>query len=184
MLTSVPPPSAVPADNHANAASAGRDTYTHSSRALAAMLLAAIVSALVVAADALIDSYADGHLLFAWSALWAVGFASMALFANTARASARHLMVSLSQWRIRRARQAADNALLAVALRDPRIMADLQSAIERGRSARESVQLAHGRAWLEHRPIGTFNAAYTGTHHRFKLSPLTGLPLHMQYFPR
>ncbi len=148
------------------------------------MLLAAIVSALVVAADALIDAYADGHLLFAWSALWAVGFASMALFADTARASAQRLMGALSQWRAQQARKAADNALLAIALHDPRIMAELESAIERERSARERVQLAHGRAWLEHRPIGTLNAAYSGPRQLFKLSPLTGLPMHVQYMPR
>ena len=183
MLTPLPAP-AVSVGNLANAASARRPAHRHSARALAAMLLAAIVSALVVAADALIDAYADGHLLLAWSALWAVGFASMALFADAARAGARHLMVTLRNWREQYARRIADDALLAVALRDPRIMADLQSAIERERSAREFVQLAHGRAWLEHRPLGTLNAAYTGPRRLFKLSPLTGLPMHMQYFPR
>lgn len=182
MMTPLPP-STIPAESQVNAARPRRALCRHSAKALAAMLLAAIVSALVVAADALIDSYADGHLLFAWTALWAVGFASMALFADTARAGARQLMRIVLQWRERRARQVADDALLAVALRDPRIMAELLSAIECERSERERVQLAHGRAWLAHRPVGTLNAAYTGPRRRFTLSPLTGLPLHVQYFP-
>jgi hypothetical protein len=158
--------------------------HTHSARALAAMLLAAIVSALVVAADALIDSYADGHLLFAWSALWAVGFASMALFADSARSGARKLLASTTGWRVRYARRSADNALMAAAQRDPRIMADLHAAIERADCQRQKVQLAHGRAWLAHRPVGTLNAGYTGPRSPFKASPLTGLPLHLQYLPR
>ena len=71
-------------------------SHTSSSKALAGMLLAAIVSAMVVAADALIDTYADGHLLMAWTALWAVGFAAMALFADTARTGACLLYTSPS----------------------------------------------------------------------------------------
>ena len=42
-------------------------------KGLSAMLLAAMVSALVVVADQLIDTWADGHLLAAWVALWASG---------------------------------------------------------------------------------------------------------------
>jgi len=148
------------------------------------MLLAAIVSALVVAAEALIDAYADGHLLFAWSVLWAVGFASMALFADSARSGARSLLLTVAEWRVRRARQDADDALLAAAQHDPRIMADLRAAMERASCQQQEIRLAHGRAWLAHRPVGTLNAGYTGPRSLFKASPLTGLPMHMQYLPR
>src|SRR5690554_3661834 len=50
-------------------------------RGLAALLLAAVVASLVVIADRLISTWADGHLLLAWVVLWAVVFAGMALFA-------------------------------------------------------------------------------------------------------
>ena len=158
--------------------------HTHSARALAAMLLAAIVSALVVAADALIDAYADGHLLFAWSVLWAVGFASMALFAESARSGARKLLAAMTQGRVRHARRSADNALMAAAQHDPRIMADLRAAMERANCQQQEIRLAHGRAWLAHRPVGTLNAGYTGPRSLFKASPLTGLSMHMPYLPR
>jgi hypothetical protein len=157
--------------------------HNHSAKALAAMLLAAIVSALVVAADALVDTYADGHLLLAWSILWAVAFAALALFAETAQSSAKRLQATLGSWQTRRSHRHADNALLALAQRNPRIMTELLYAIERTQAEREKVQLAHGRAWVEHRPIGTFNAAYTGPRVYFKESPVTGLPMHIQYVP-
>ncbi len=159
-------------------------SHTSSSKALAGMLLAAIVSAMVVAADALIDTYADGHLLMAWTALWAVGFAAMALFADTARTGARRLVSAAGAWQVRRDQRESDDALMALAERDPRIMADVQCAIERARAERQKVQLAHGRAWVANRPVGTLNAGFTGSRMPFKASPLTGLPLHMQYLPR
>ena len=47
-------------------------------RGLATMLLAAVVAALVVVADRVIDNWADGHLLLAWVMLWVVVFAGSA----------------------------------------------------------------------------------------------------------
>ncbi len=55
------------------------------SRPLAGMLLAAAMAALLVAADQVIDSWADGHLLAAWVALWTVTFATLALLATPLR---------------------------------------------------------------------------------------------------
>lgn len=147
------------------------------------MLLAAIVSALVVAADALIDSYADGHLLLVWSVSWAVAFAAMALFAGSARAAAQRLLRAAASWQAHRETRHADSALWALAQRDPRIMADLQGAMERAREARCDKELAHGRAWVEHRPLGTLNAAYTGPRRVFRMAPLTGLPTHLGCYP-
>ena len=67
-------------------------------RSLAAMLLAAMVAALVVVADQLVDTWADGHLLAAWVVLWVVGFAATALFADTARHLARRTVTGLDAW--------------------------------------------------------------------------------------
>jgi hypothetical protein len=100
-------------------------------RGLAVMLLAAMVAALVVVADQLVDTWADGHLLAAWVVLWAVGFAATALFANTARRLAKRMVTSLDTWSQQVARKRADARLMALAHKDPRVMADLQAAISR-----------------------------------------------------
>ncbi len=112
---------------------AARGLYQNfdSSRSLAAVLLAAVVSALVVAADQLVDSWAEGHLLMAWVVVWAVGFAAMALFADSARRLAGRVVKALDAWSLREARARADKRLWATALSDPRIMADLQVAMGR-----------------------------------------------------
>src|SRR3990167_6223937 len=55
------------------------------SRSLAGMLLAAVVAALLVVADQLIETWADGHLLVVWVALWSVAFAALALLAPPLR---------------------------------------------------------------------------------------------------
>lgn len=171
----------IPSARHAPRSSRHFDPT--SARALAAMLLAAVVSALVVAADALIDSYADGHLLLAWSVLWAVGFAAMALFAGSAREAARRLLKATGTWQARRQTLHADAALWALAQRDPRIMADLQSAMERAREAQCEKSLAHGRAWVDLHPLGTLNASYAGPQRRLRRAPLTGLPTPLGCFP-
>lgn len=118
-------------------AAAARGFYQNfdSSRGLAAILLAAVVSALVVAADQLVDSWAEGHLLMAWVVVWAVGFAAMALFAGSARSMASRVVQALDAWSLREARARADKRLWATALSDPRIMADLQVAMGRTRQA-------------------------------------------------
>lgn len=114
-------------------ATAARGFYQDvgASRGLAAVMLAAVVSALVVAADQLVDSWAEDHLLLAWVAVWAVGFAAMALFAGSARSLAGRVVKALDAWSLREARARADKRLWATALSDPRIMADLQVAMGR-----------------------------------------------------
>lgn len=102
-----------------------------STRGLTVMLLAAIVSALVVVADQLVDTWADGHLLAAWVVLWAVGFAALGLLAGTARRVAARLVAGLDAWSHRVARKRADGRLWALAHKDPRVMADLQAAMTR-----------------------------------------------------
>ncbi len=107
-------------------------------KALSALLLAAMVSALVVVADRLIDTWADGHLMVTWVALWLVGFAALAVFAGAARQLAvagRQLsgaaMSRLDAWSERVAHAKADERLWALAQTDPRLMADLTAAMSR-----------------------------------------------------
>ncbi|MEO6624425.1 MAG: hypothetical protein ABIN37_06295 [Burkholderiaceae bacterium] len=150
-------------------------------KTLATMLLAAIVTALVVAADSLIETYADDHLLFGWIALWAVGFAALALFAGSARNVARALNDALGAWVQREAWRAADRNYLAAAQHDPRIMAELLAAVARTQEFAKARDLMHGRAWLNHRPRGTLNAGYPGPRSVYLTTPLVGLPLHLQY---
>ena len=100
-------------------------------RSLSAMLLAAMVSALVVVADQLIDTWADGHLMVAWVALWVVCFAALGLFAGSARVLAKSWMLSWQNWSAQRAQRRADQHLWAFAQHDPRIMAELDAAVAR-----------------------------------------------------
>src|SRR3569832_2684935 len=63
-------------------------------RASASMLLAALVSALLVVANQVIDTWTEGHLLAAWIVLWTIAFAALALFATPARGVAAALRVN------------------------------------------------------------------------------------------
>lgn len=100
-------------------------------RGLAAVLLAAMVSALLVVADQLMETWADGHLLAAWVLLWVIGFAAVALLAPTARDLATRLMQGLDGWSQQLARRRADERLWDLARKDPRVMADIQAAATR-----------------------------------------------------
>lgn len=103
----------------------------NSTKSLSAMLLAAMVSALVVVADQLMDTWAEGHLMLAWIALWVVGFAAVAIFAGAARKLAATMVEALDAWSARIAQRRADERLWSSAKADPRIMADLNAAMSR-----------------------------------------------------
>ncbi len=152
-------------------------------RGLPLMLLGAMFAAVLVVADAVIDSYSDGHLLAAWIALWAISFATLALFAGTAGKLAASLTASIRPWQQTRAQRAWDAGYLVLAQRDPRIMAELQAAVQRGQVTQAEIDLTHGRAWLSHRPRNTLNAAYAGPRHSYLTTPLPGLPRHLQMLP-
>ena len=102
-----------------------------SARGLSAMLLAAMVSALVVVADQLIETWVDGHLMLAWIALWVVGFTALAIFAGAARKLAGMVVGALDAWSVRIAKTRADQRLWAIARSDPRVMTDLTAAMAR-----------------------------------------------------
>ena len=100
-------------------------------RGLAAMLLAAVVSALVVLADQMISTWTDDHLFLGWLALWLVILAGTALFAAPARHLARRAPPALHSWVQALAEARAEKQLWDAAHRDPRLMADLTSARQR-----------------------------------------------------
>lgn len=105
-----------------------------SAKGLSAMLMAAMVSALVVVADQLIDTWADGHLMLAWLALWLTAFAAVAIFAGAARKLAATAVNALNAWSQRVANARSDARLWAIAQTDPRVMADLNAARSRSES--------------------------------------------------
>lgn len=107
-------------------------------RGLAAMLLAAAVAALVVLADRLIDTWADGHLFLGWVALWVVIFAGSALFAGTTRRLARSTLRALDSWSRSLAEARAEARLWELAKLDPRLKAELIQA--RARAAEVAVE--------------------------------------------
>lgn len=99
-----------------------------SSRGLAALLLAAVVAAMVILADRLISTWADGHLFLAWVLLWVVVFAGLALFADSARRLARRGIVVLDSWSQSLAEARAETRLWEMARHDPRLMSELTLA--------------------------------------------------------
>ena len=99
---------------------------------LALLLLSAVVAALVVVADQMMDTWADGHMLAAWVALWAVAFAAVGLFAGATRQLAAAMLSSLDAWSANLARRRADERLWSIAQTDARLMAELQGAMNRG----------------------------------------------------
>ena len=108
-------------------------------RSLSTMLLAALVAAFVVVADQLIDTWADGHLLAAWVALWSVAFVALALLAPSAKRAAARLLVEFKAWSHRTMMAQSEARYWESAQSDPRIMAELQAAILRSEEAAPAV---------------------------------------------
>ena len=98
-------------------------------RGATSLLLAATVSAPMVAANALIDSWSEGHLLAAWLVLWGVAFAGMAILAAPTRNAVAWLRSAAQAWADARQRHADDERTWNAALYDARIMADLSRAM-------------------------------------------------------
>ena len=100
-------------------------------RGTATLLLAALVSALIVVANELVDTWTEGHLLAAWIVSWTVAFAALALFAAPARRAVRQARTGLKAWQAARRQAAEDDKLMELALTDARVMADLSRAMSR-----------------------------------------------------
>lgn len=124
-----------PASTPAHKGVDGIQRRNDSARGLAVMLLAAVVAAMVVVADRLISTWADGQLFLAWVFLWVVVFAGMALFADTARSLARRAVVSLDGWSQALAEARAEARLWEMARMDHRLMTELMAARTQAESA-------------------------------------------------
>ncbi|MNT40162.1 hypothetical protein D3C72_1764580 [compost metagenome] len=88
-----------------------------------------MVSALLVVANQVIDTGSEGHLLAAWMVLWLVAFAALALLTAPARRAGAALRVAALGWAEARRRAADDERTWQVAVKDPRIMAELNHAM-------------------------------------------------------
>ena len=132
---------------HTSTAAATSAEHT-SSRALASLLLAAGVSALVVLADQLMDSWAERHEVASWLVLWGIAVMAIALLRGITRVLARKAMVALDQWSAGVAQRRADQRMLSMAQDDPRLMADLNAALARDSEgpAQNTMDLSQRRA--------------------------------------
>lgn len=68
------------------------------SKTLAGLLLAAVLAALMVVADQLIDTLAEGHLLASWVAMWVVVFVALAWLLQPLRRLARVVATTYVRW--------------------------------------------------------------------------------------
>jgi hypothetical protein len=102
---------------------------TPTGRGVATLLLAAVVSALLVAANQIIGNWTEGHLLAAWIVLWSVAFAGLALLAGPLRRLVQQLRGRTAQWQGARRAAASDAQIWSVALMDGRVMADISRAM-------------------------------------------------------
>ena len=102
-----------------------------SSKTLANLLLTAGVAALVVGVDQMIDNWAESHVVAAWLALWAVAVLAIVVLRGLTRHLAQNLMTGLDAWSAHVARSRADERLWSMAQSDPRLMSDLQVAMDR-----------------------------------------------------
>ncbi len=94
-------------------------------RALAGMVLAAMVTTLVIVADQIATTWRDTHLLVAWVLTWLVVFAGLALFASPAKAFAQRILQALNAWSRSRAMERAEARRWAFEKNDSRLLADL-----------------------------------------------------------
>lgn len=103
-------------------------------RGLATFVLAAIVSALLFAANQLMETWADGHLMAAWIVLWAVAFAALAMLATPIRNTVLQVKsidgsALYAAWSARRKARLSDEKMWSYARQDSRLMADITRAL-------------------------------------------------------
>lgn len=109
-------------------------------KGLAGALVAGGLAAAIVVADQVVSAWADGHLLLAWIAMWAIVFVLLAVFSDVIRNWSGHLRTDLQARLAARRETASDERTWTAALGDPRLMAELdiarlraeQDAIDRG----------------------------------------------------
>ena len=101
------------------------------SRTLAGMLLAAVMAALLVVADQVIDTWSDGHLLAGWVALWTVAFAALALLAPPLRQVAAFLAGGFVGRFADMRKQRDEDRMWEMASHDPRVLEEIRAAVAR-----------------------------------------------------
>jgi hypothetical protein len=102
-----------------------------SPKALASILVTGGLSAVIVVAEQVVTALTDGHLLLAWVAMWLIVFGLLATFSDAIRALPTQLQAHLAARRLSAARRTEDERTWAAALGDPRLMAELDSALLR-----------------------------------------------------
>jgi hypothetical protein len=128
-------PDYVDPDRHSDQHERAAHARSRMARALSAvstgstLLLAAFVSALLVGANQLVESWTDGNLLSAWVVLWLLAFAALALLAGPSRRAAASLGVAMMARRARRVKAQQDEHFWESALSDPRLMAEIRRAM-------------------------------------------------------
>jgi hypothetical protein len=100
-----------------------------SAKSIAVILLSAMVSTLLVVVNQVIDTYTDGHLMAVWMLMWVVAFGSLALLATPVRQFVYGVRPFLKTWHQKRLERMNDEKIWAVALQDPRVMAEIQRAL-------------------------------------------------------
>lgn len=100
-------------------------------RGAATLLLSAVVAALLVVANQVVDTWTEGHLLMAWIVMWTIAFAALALLATPARNAGSVLRTAMRAWSERSKQAAADDKLWELARTDARVMADISRAMSR-----------------------------------------------------
>ncbi len=108
-----------------------RSDKSETAQPLAGMLLAAVLAAALVVADQLIETWADGHLLLIWVAMWTVLFVAFAWVAPVLRRTLGLVLAKISQSAQANAARRADAALWRHAQADARVMGEVQSAMDR-----------------------------------------------------
>ena len=97
-------------------------------KGLVALLLAGGFSALVVVADRLVSSWADGQVVVAWIGLWVLLSGAILLFAEASQGWSDRIYRAIDGWMQARTRRLEDERAWGFALADPRVMRDLQVA--------------------------------------------------------
>ncbi len=120
-----------------------------------ALLLAGAFSALVVVADQVVSSWADGQVVVAWMGLWVVLFGAILLFTEASRGWSDSVVAFIENWSRARQQRSADANTWKFAQSDSRFMAELQIA----RCRAEEQALAAGEpapAWpFSHMPTSS-----------------------------
>jgi hypothetical protein len=129
-------------------------THFRGAKGLVALLLAGAFSALVVVADQVVSSWADGQVVVAWMGLWLVLFAAILLFTEASRGWSNSVAAFIENWSRVRAQRLEDTNTWRFAQSDPRFMAELQIARYRAEEqARDAGEPAP--AWpFSHMPTG------------------------------